>query len=197
MPLHIKRHFRKMADETSRHFEFRSSEWLKAEKDAARQHSTGCESCIIKACTIIIFWHKISTLLALSSASLLIKLNTFNIAKCGNRDKSIALHVVDWVQSTLFVSHISIFHCVGLDWRPEYVNSLGPCDAIWRHISLSTPTQVMACCRMAPSHYLNQCWLVGFCCINIKTVSQEILMISINKFENYNLESTAASPGMS
>ena len=163
------------------------NEWL-------RQHPTGCESCIIKACTIIIiFWHIISTLLALSSASLLIKLNTFNIAKCGNRDKSIALHVVDWVQSTLFVSHISIFHCVGLDWRPGYVNSLGLCDAIWRHWSLST----LACCLMVPSHYMNQCWRVGFCCINIKTVSQEILMISINKFENYNLESTAASPGMS
>ena len=36
------------------------------------------------------------------------------------------------------------------------VNSLWPCDAIWPHISGSTLNQVMACCLMAPSHYLNQ-----------------------------------------
>ena len=38
-------------------------------------------------------------------------------------------------------------------------NSLGPSDAIWRQRSGSTLAQVMACCLMAPSHYLNQCWL--------------------------------------
>ena len=38
--------------------------------------------------------------------------------------------------------------------------SLWPSDAIWRHRSGSTLAQVMACCLMAPSHYLNQCWLV-------------------------------------
>ena len=40
------------------------------------------------------------------------------------------------------------------------VNSLGPSDAIWRWRSWSTLVQVMACCLMAPSHYLNQCWLI-------------------------------------
>ena len=39
-------------------------------------------------------------------------------------------------------------------------NSLWPCDAIWRQRSVSTLAQVMACCLTAPSHYLNQCWLV-------------------------------------
>ena len=38
------------------------------------------------------------------------------------------------------------------------VNSLGPSDAISRHISGLTLAQVMACCLTAPSHYLNQCW---------------------------------------
>ena len=38
--------------------------------------------------------------------------------------------------------------------------SLWPCDSIWWHRSLSTLAQVMACCLMAPSHYLYQCWLV-------------------------------------
>ena len=39
-------------------------------------------------------------------------------------------------------------------------NSLGPSDAIWHWRSWSTLVQVMACCLMAPSHYLNQCWLI-------------------------------------
>ena len=52
-------------------------------------------------------------------------------------------------------------------WRPSYdvylywcVNSLGPGDAIWRQRSGSTLAQAMACCLTAPSHYLNQCWLI-------------------------------------
>ena len=40
------------------------------------------------------------------------------------------------------------------------INSLGPSDAIWWQGSGSTLTQVMACCLTAPSHYLNQCWLL-------------------------------------
>ena len=34
-----------------------------------------------------------------------------------------------------------------------------PSGAIWHHRSWSTLVQVVACCLMAPSHYLNQCWL--------------------------------------
>ena len=40
------------------------------------------------------------------------------------------------------------------------LNSLGPSDAIWWHRSGSTLVQAMAWCRLAPSHYLNQCWLI-------------------------------------
>ena len=39
-------------------------------------------------------------------------------------------------------------------------NSLWPNDATWRHRSGSTLAQVMACCLMAPSHYMDQCWLI-------------------------------------
>ena len=39
-------------------------------------------------------------------------------------------------------------------------NSLWPSDAIWRQRSGSILAQVMACCLTAPSHYLNQCWLI-------------------------------------
>ena len=44
--------------------------------------------------------------------------------------------------------------------RPQYVDSMWPSDTIWRNKSGSTLAQVMACCLMAPSHYLNQCWLI-------------------------------------
>ena len=40
------------------------------------------------------------------------------------------------------------------------LNSLGPSDSIWCWRSGSTLAQVMACCLTAPSHYLNQCWLI-------------------------------------
>ena len=38
------------------------------------------------------------------------------------------------------------------------LNSLWPSDDIWRHRIWSTLAQVMACCLMAPSHYLKQFW---------------------------------------
>ena len=33
-------------------------------------------------------------------------------------------------------------------------------DTLWRHRTGSILAQVMACCLMAPSHYLNQCWFL-------------------------------------
>ena len=39
------------------------------------------------------------------------------------------------------------------------LNSLWPSDTIWWHRSGLALAQVMACCLIAPSHYLNQCWL--------------------------------------
>ena len=44
--------------------------------------------------------------------------------------------------------------------RPQWVNSLWLSDTIWWQRSGSTLAQVMACCLMAPSHYLNQYWLI-------------------------------------
>ena len=32
-------------------------------------------------------------------------------------------------------------------------------DAIWQHRTRSTLAQIMSCCQMTPSHYLNQYWL--------------------------------------
>ena len=54
-------------------------------------------------------------------------------------------------------------------------NSLWPSDAIWRQGSGSTLAQVMACCLTAPSHYLNQCWLIiSEIQWNIRAISQEM-----------------------
>ena len=41
------------------------------------------------------------------------------------------------------------------------VNSLWFTDTKWQHRFWSTVAQVIAWCLMAPSHYLNQCWLIN------------------------------------
>ena len=43
--------------------------------------------------------------------------------------------------------------------RPQWLNSLWPNDPTLLHRSASTLIQVMAWCRQATSHYLNQRWL--------------------------------------
>ena len=43
----------------------------------------------------------------------------------------------------------------------HWLNSLlWTSNAIWQNWSGSTLKQVIACCLSAPSHYLNQCWLI-------------------------------------
>ena len=54
--------------------------------------------------------------------------------------------------------HLLIFKCCYLLIVPDS-NSVRPSDAIWWHGS-STLAHVMACYPTAPSHYLNQCWLI-------------------------------------
>ena len=57
-----------------------------------------------------------------------------------------------------------ILTCCHWTWTlSHYVNSLWPSDAIsciWQYKSGLTLAQVMACCLMAPSHYLSQCRLL-------------------------------------
>ena len=53
------------------------------------------------------------------------------------------------------------FWCVCLQYqRVRMINSLRPSDTICGHRAGSTLAQVMACCLTAPSHYLNQYWLI-------------------------------------
>ena len=53
-------------------------------------------------------------------------------------------------------SHAKSCPCL---YSAQWVDSMWPCDAIWRQRSWSKLAQVMAWCLMAPSHYLNQYWL--------------------------------------
>ena len=48
----------------------------------------------------------------------------------------------------------------GLSVKFSWINSLWTSAAIWRHSCRSTLVQLMAWCLAAPSHYLNQCWLI-------------------------------------
>ena len=79
--------------------------------------------------------------------------------------------------------------------------SLWPCDVIWWQRSGSTLVQAMACCLMAPSHYLNQCWLLIsevlskliFCVMSVKMVHLKLLpnfsgdidVINMCNFQNH------------
>ena len=49
-------------------------------------------------------------------------------------------------------------NCLAQWWCGSYFKWLS--DAIWLQGSGSTLAQVMACCLTAPSHHLNQCWLI-------------------------------------
>ena len=53
---------------------------------------------------------------------------------------------------------------ISLRWRAELLitsNSLWPSDIIWMHRTGAKWVQLMACCLMAPSHYLDQYWLIN------------------------------------
>ena len=83
--------------------------------------------------------------------------------------------------------------------QPDPLNSLWPSDAIWRWRSWSTLVQVMVCCLMAPSHYLNQRWLI---ISKVLWHSLEGIILrrsedtnQYNKIENYILESQSDLPG--
>ena len=59
---------------------------------------------------------------------------------------------------------------------------LGRSSVIWQHRSESTLVQVMACCPIAPNHYLNNVELssVRFCGTHWGPISLQVLKISIH-----------------
>ena len=68
----------------------------------------------------------------------------------------------------------------------KYLNSLWPSGTIWWQRSGSASAQVIDCCLLAPSHYLNQCWLIISEVLwpesNFRMSAQAIILY--NEFEN-------------
>ena len=59
------------------------------------------------------------------------------------------------------IKHTSRMHINQSILLPKpLIISLRLSDTIWWHRSGSTLAQVLTCCLTAPSHYLNQCWLL-------------------------------------
>ena len=60
-----------------------------------------------------------------------------------------------------FISSILMEPIMTIWWNfPDYFNSLWPINTIRQHRYGSTLAQAMAWSLTAPSHYLNQCWLI-------------------------------------
>ena len=78
-----------------------------------------------------------------------------------------------------------------------FINSLWPTDAICRHRSGSTLVQVMDWCLTAPSHYLDQCWLliseVLWHSFEINSTARAQAIILHNELKSYILKITVIS----
>ena len=68
---------------------------------------------------------------------------------------------VEMLMKVITAMHVKVTHWESVtSSREQSLNSSWPSDAIWRQRSGSTLVQVMACRLTAPSHYLNQFWLI-------------------------------------
>ena len=109
------------------------------------------------------------------------------VIKCGDYRKFICESV-----------HCFISFTALCPYQNRFVNSLGSNDAIWRQGSGSTLAQVMALCLTAPSHYLNQCWLiirkVQWYSSEDNFTSDISAIIHWNKLENYLYKIPLKSP---
>ena len=85
--------------------------------------------------------------------------------------------------------------------RGEEFYSLWPSDVIWQWGSRSTLAQVMACCLMASSLYLNQCWPIISEVMwhppdsNFQKILKILIVEMSLKFTNFRLQSNP--PGAS
>ena len=77
-------------------------------------------------------------------------------------DKKIGQENISYQMDTISVRKLKKNHIKKylLQYIESKINSLCPGDATLWHRCWSTLAQVMACCFTAPSHYLNQCWLL-------------------------------------
>ena len=80
-----------------------------------------------------------------------IKMKQFLSRKCSWNGASIMTAIFSGLNVLIMFSDNKYSWCI---------NSLWPSEAIWWQGSRSTLVHIMACCLKAPSHYLNQCWLI-------------------------------------
>ena len=78
---------------------------------------------------------------------------------CENNNKQ-STFVIYFISNNIYRHVKALFNSLFPTKSDCYFNSLWPSGVIWRQGSRSTLAQVMACCLTAPSHYLNQCWLM-------------------------------------
>ena len=85
---------------------------------------------------------------------------------------------------TLYVNTYRISNsiwCINEFTNQLRINILWPSDIIWWDKYWWALALVMACCLMAPSHYLNQCWLliseVLWCSCHLRAISQHLPQI--------------------
>ena len=94
--------------------------------------------------------------------------------------------------------HHNLLHHWPIVFFVLHVNSLWPTNTIRRQGPESTLAQVMPCCLTAPSHYLNQCWLIISKVLRLS--SEGIIMrrsedtSQQNKIEHYIFRITFRSP---
>ena len=113
-----------------------------------RQHGHHFADDIFRCTKILIFWFTLHWKLSLMTRSTISK---HYLRLCLASEHTTRYYLNQWWLTLLMHT------CTNQPWC---FNSFGPNDAIWRQRSGSTLAQVMACCLMAPSHYLNQCWLI-------------------------------------
>ena len=97
-----------------------------------------------------------------------------------------------WIISQQNVFKFYTFEIGHISPRVHWVNPLRLNNSIWIHRSGQTLTQVMACCLVAPSHYLHQCWLI---ISEVSTWEQFPSYSSVYyESENFIFKITATSP---
>ena len=109
------------------------------------------------------------------SAAYMCQMNWVSIGSASSHYLNQCWLIVNWTlrnklqwnsnQNTILFIHANefenvVYEMAAILFRRRWVDSLGPSDTIWHWRSWSTLVQLMACCLTAPSHYLNQCWLI-------------------------------------
>ena len=148
--------------------------------------------------------------LGTSFSEILIGIQTFSFRKMRLKMSSakwrpFCLGLNELTHCGVRLSHCGVrlsLSCATLHWQDN--GTAGQARAMWRSEAMScyktwsTLTKVMACCLTAPSHYLNQCWLIIIEVLwhsphgNFTGNSQDIRPWF--EFENEKLKFTSASP---